>query len=406
MSRKSAIRKTLSCLFIAAFPLIGFIPSASAHPLSASYTDIHFKEDETDFSFSIDELSLIENVAVDGNNNGKLEQAELAENEISIIHLIEDSIVFEVDNRQQAPLSESVAFEDRNGTVFLTFQFIFPPVSYGQTVRLNDGLYYNDSNTAYTNFVVATNGEDITQAILKGSDRDWTMLLAEPQLEQGQASESNAAQQKELTEQNAASASAPASPAAGKTEGSSPGTSQSAWASFFKLGMEHILGGFDHLLFLLALLLGKQSYKQYAATITAFTIAHSITLTLTFLDIIHLPVKFIEAAIAFSIIYVAIENIIFKKIRFRWLITFAFGLIHGMGFADILLGMNIPAKYIAIDLASFNIGIEVIQLLLVAATIPILRYSQKFKGYFRTAQAASVLIAAAGAFWLIERLSS
>ncbi|WP_347880058.1 HupE/UreJ family protein [Paenibacillus sp. BK720] len=102
--------------------------------------------------------------------------------------------------------------------------------------------------------------------------------------------------------------------------------------------------------------------------------------------------------------YVAIENIFSQKVRFRWLVTFAFGLIHGMGFADILLGMDIPKPYVAIDLASFNIGIEIIQLCLIALAVPVIRYAQHYKGYFRTVQAASILIAAAGAFWLCERL--
>ena len=118
--------------------------------------------------------------------------------------------------------------------------------------------------------------------------------------------------------------------------------STSGWFSFLKLGMNHILTGYDHLLFLLSLLIARQTFKQIATTITAFTIAHSITLTLTVLGMIDVPSSFVEPAIALSICYVALENIFRQKISYRWVITFVFGLIHGMGFADILKEMNIP----------------------------------------------------------------
>ena len=127
-------------------------------------------------------------------------------------------------------------------------------------------------------------------------------------------------------------------------------------------GMNHILEGFDHLLFLFTLLIARQSFKQYAALISAFTIAHSLTLTLTVIGWIDLSPNIVEPAIALSICYVAIENIIRKKLRTGWMMTFVFGLIHGMGFADILQEMNIPKHELAFDLISFNLGIEAVQL--------------------------------------------
>jgi hydrogenase/urease accessory protein HupE len=181
-------------------------------------------------------------------------------------------------------------------------------------------------------------------------------------------------------------------------------TANSSWFSFFKLGMLHIITGYDHLLFLLALLLRKQTFKQYAAIITAFRIAHSITISLAVLDVITLPSRFVEAVIAFSIVYVALENIFRKEIRHRWGLTFLFGLIHGLGFATILKEMNIPKSNLAVTLVNFNIGIEVVQLGLVLLILPLLTYMFKLKSSKMIIRIGSIIVAALGAFWLIERL--
>lgn len=170
--------------------------------------------------------------------------------------------------------------------------------------------------------------------------------------------------------------------------------------------MLHILTGYDHLLFLLALLLRKQTFKQYAAIITSFTIAHSITISLAVLGIITLPSRFVESVIAFSIVYVALENIFRKEIRHRWGLTFLFGLIHGLGFANILREMNIPKSDLAVALVNFNIGIEVVQLALVLLILPLLTYMFKLKSSKIIIKIGSTIVAALGAFWLIERLFS
>ena len=133
--------------------------------------------------------------------------------------------------------------------------------------------------------------------------------------------------------------------------------SVSSWTSFLKLGMLHILTGYDHLLFLLALLVWKQSFKQYAAIVTSFTIAHSITISLAVLGIVDLPSRFVEAVIAFSICYVAAENLFRKEIRHRWGLTFLFGLIHGLGFAEHLERneyLEITSSLSAIQLQYWN----------------------------------------------------
>ncbi|MFJ5758979.1 HupE/UreJ family protein [Neobacillus sp. NPDC093182] len=249
----------------------------------------------------------------------------------------------------------------------------------------------NDPATNYVNLISFEFAGTTGQAILQGKERTWTILLAEAQEEQPQ--DGQTAQPKENQEQQDQSE---ANPQVEK--------SNSSWFSFFKLGMLHILTGYDHLLFLLALLLRKQTFKQYAAIITSFTIAHSITISLAVLGVITLPSRFVESVIAFSIVYVALENIFRKEIRHRWGLTFLFGLIHGLGFANILKEMNIPRGDLAVAIVNFNIGIEVVQLALVLLVLPLLTYMFKLQSSKIIIRIGSIIVAALGAFWLIERL--
>lgn len=168
--------------------------------------------------------------------------------------------------------------------------------------------------------------------------------------------------------------------------------------------MNHILSGYDHLLFLFSLVVARQTFKQYTGMITAFTIAHSITLSLTVLGIIDVSPRIVEPAIALSICFVAIDNIIRKQVSHRWVLTFFFGLIHGMGFADILKGMNLPKSQLAVDLLSFNLGIEVVQITLVGVALPLLMMMHKWKFSRNAVIAGSALAFVLGGIWLSQRV--
>lgn len=354
--------------------------TASAHPLSASYTTVTFDKDKTDFSFSLDVISIIESMDnVDMNGNGILEENEIESNKHRLEEWIEDSVILEMNNQQQAPELQDLFLDKKGDKEVLTWNFTYPAFEPGQTIAINDGLYSQATSSPYVNLITAHNGDQTSETVLQGKERTWTMLLTEDQQAQQLTSSSN-------------------STTAGKSGSSSD------WFSFFKLGMNHILTGYDHLLFLFALLLRKQTLKQYAAIITAFTLAHSITLTLAVLGWISLPSRVVESVIALSICYVALENIFRKKIRFRALITFLFGLVHGIGFADILQEMNLPKAHLAVDLVSFNVGIEFIQLCIVIVLLPVLIFLQKRNFYKPVIAYGSWLITALGAFWLVERL--
>ncbi|MGH2396034.1 MAG: HupE/UreJ family protein [bacterium] len=145
------------------------------------------------------------------------------------------------------------------------------------------------------------------------------------------------------------------------------GSISGAAAGFVLLGIRHILSGYDHVLFLLSLLMLGGGLRALVKIVSAFTVAHSITLSLAVLNVVALPARWVETAIAASIVYVAAENFWRGQhaLRNRWLVTFGFGLVHGLGFASILQELHLPRAGVAVSLLGFNLGVEVGQMAIV-----------------------------------------
>ena len=164
--------------------------------------------------------------------------------------------------------------------------------------------------------------------------------------------------------------------------------------------------GFDHILFVLSLLLVTKRWRDLAIVITGFTVAHSITLALGALDLVAMPASIAEPLIAASIVYVALENIFRPKPRARLPVTFAFGLIHGFGFSGVLRDMGLPSANLVPSLLGFNLGVEVGQIAIVAPLFPFLLWLQRHRtrAYRRTTIGTSAVFAVFGAWWLVERL--
>ena len=191
--------------------------------------------------------------------------------------------------------------------------------------------------------------------------------------------------------------------------------------TYFNLGVEHILLGFDHLLFVLALLFLVEGWRRLAATITAFTIAHSLTLAAATFGWVQVSQAPVEAVIALSIMFVAVEILHRHQGRMGiatrkpWIVAFIFGLLHGLGFAGALRDIGLPDDAIPLALAFFNVGVEAGQLLFVAAVFMLFRLvgqlmsrrsSTAERTYWPEAgltRPASYLIGTLAAFWLIER---
>ncbi len=192
---------------------------------------------------------------------------------------------------------------------------------------------------------------------------------------------------------------------------------------YLREGVWHIWVGFDHILFLLALLLPAvgywrgpgqpwqpvphfaQAFWDVLRIVTGFTVAHSITLSLATLGIVSLPSRWVESAIAGSVVLAALNNVWPVFHGRRWMVAFGFGLIHGFGFASVLIDLGLPQGALALALLGFNLGVECGQLAVVAAFLP-LAYLLRRSAFYRVAvlRVGSLLIAAVAAAWLVERV--
>ena len=188
---------------------------------------------------------------------------------------------------------------------------------------------------------------------------------------------------------------------------SEPSRSEVA-VQYLKLGITHIIPkGLDHILFVLGLFLLNTRLRPVLLQVTAFTLAHSITLALTIYGVVSLSPSIIEPLIALSIAYVAIENLLTSELRpWRVAVIFGFGLLHGMGFAGVLGELGLPRSEFVTALVTFNLGVEVGQLTVIGlAFVTVAQWSRKHSWYrLRVVVPASILIAAIGVYWTVQRL--
>lgn len=196
-------------------------------------------------------------------------------------------------------------------------------------------------------------------------------------------------------------------------EGSIGAMADGSFVGMVRLGLVHIVTGYDHVLFLLCLLVPGGTWRSRAAIVTAFTVAHSVTLVLAALQLVVLPPRFVEVAITLSLAYVAIENLLLDGStgrlldgpRRRWPIAFGFGLVHGFGFAGQLDLLHLPVRDALSSLVAFNAGIEAGQLAIVAIAAPALAWVTQQAWHRRLVQSSSVCVCGLAAWWVVERLS-
>jgi hydrogenase/urease accessory protein HupE len=182
-------------------------------------------------------------------------------------------------------------------------------------------------------------------------------------------------------------------------------------SEFFLWGMHHIFVGYDHIAFLLALLLAARRLRSMLKIVTSFTVAHSLTLLLSAMDVIRLPGAVTESLIAASIVYVAAENYFIKEGRYRWMLTFAFGLVHGLGFSSVLRSRLQDIGSILVPVVSFNLGVEVGQIAILLVALPVLTWIRKGpdeaaseRRQWWLVRVGSMPILLLGLFWLIDRV--
>jgi len=176
-------------------------------------------------------------------------------------------------------------------------------------------------------------------------------------------------------------------------------------STYLRLGFSHLFNGWDHILFILGLLFCISGILNIIKTITAFTLAHSITLGLTVFELIAMPQGTIEALIALTIIFLALEINKYKtSIRTPWLMAFGFGLLHGLGFAGALMDIGIANNNMLVSLFFFNIGIELAQIILIPIPIILLYLSDKLRSSEYVKVSASLIIGGVGFYWFIDRV--
>ena len=175
--------------------------------------------------------------------------------------------------------------------------------------------------------------------------------------------------------------------------------------TYLYLGINHLFDGLDHILFIFGLIFCISGLGNIIKTITAFTVAHSITLGLSIYDLIYLPQGTVEALIALTIIYLALEiNESDRQFKTPWLMAFSFGLLHGLGFAGALSEIGIANNQMLLSLLFFNVGIEIAQIALIPIPLLIFYLSTKINIQNYSQIAASLVIGSMGAYWLIDRV--
>jgi hydrogenase/urease accessory protein HupE len=339
-----------------------FALPARAHPVPFSYLDVQIRPGVLEVSL----IAHIFDVAHDLHLTPPerlLEQSVVAERADAIRSLLDPRLVLMADGKLLKPeWSEPEILQDRQS---LRMQLRYPLASAaaGQ-ITVSAGLFPYDPN--HQTFINFYENDSLTSQIILGGAQKQTEYFA--------------------------------------------GTRQGVFAvvqRFVPAGIHHILIGPDHLLFLVGLLLLGGSVRRLLMVVTSFTVAHSITLSLAALSIFTPPARLIEPAIALSIIYVGADNLLAQGGRdVRAWIALAFGFIHGFGFANVLREMDLPSRALGWSLFSFNLGVEIGQLFVVAvvaSALAGLRSRSEWAGR-QLAFAGSVVVIVAGVFWFVQRV--
>lgn len=180
-----------------------------------------------------------------------------------------------------------------------------------------------------------------------------------------------------------------------------------SWAHFFsflQLGIEHIFTGYDHILFLIGILLLGSTLLEVIKIVSSFTAAHSLTLVLATLNIVNPNAQLVEVVIALSIVYIGMENLLQKHWTRAWHITFGFGLAHGFGFANVLKEMDLSSTQLASSLFSFNLGVEIGQVVIATLVFPLLVMLRRYAWCTWVIQSIALFICAFGIFWFFDRV--
>ncbi len=344
---------------------LGTAAFAAVHDPGLSAADFRFAADRLVAHLTFARVDIEPLVLIDADGDGHVTPAELAAARPRLVGLAREALEVWFDGRGVPPSDVTAALDESNG-VHLRLSFFFGRP--GEHVRLRSAILARMAR-GHRQYLSLEDraGNVLAERMLDATADGLELRLTEAVAVVGAAR---------------------------------------SFRQFLVLGVEHILTGYDHLAFLLALLLVIASFRTAAVIITSFTLAHSLTLALATLDVARLPSRLVEALIAVSIVYVGLENVVRRTPSRRWLVTFGFGLVHGFGFASALraLGIGSGGGGIAVPLFSFNLGVELGQMTLAGAALPCiwkLRHHPAFVS--KAVPACSVLVSLAGLYLLIKR---
>jgi hypothetical protein len=344
---------------LAAILWLAFTPAAAAHPAPFSYLDIVFGESGIEGSLVVHIIDVAHDLGITPVER-LLDDALVQRERERIFALVAPRMVLRAGGRLTPQWQSLEVLKDE---LALRFRYTIPDVSTGALTIDTDLFPYDPIHQTFVNIYEA--GSLRQQVIFSSSTDEHTYYL-------------------------------------GTTQGA-----LAVMATFIPSGVHHILIGPDHILFLVGLLLLGGSWLALVRIVTAFTIGHSITLSLAALDILLPPPTIIEPAIALSIVFVGADNLVRGDGRdLRAWVALAFGLVHGFGFANVLREFGLPSEALGWSLFSFNVGVEIGQLavvLLVAGALAALRRRSAALGQ-RVAVVGSLVVIAAGSYWFIQRV--
>ena len=356
----------LRCALLILGGFLAGIPLVAAHPPGLSSLDVVLLPQAVtvNITFAIDDIEAL--VPMDSDFDAEVTPAEQEASKPKIAALLAQELQLTLDGQVHTPTPGNVSFDDQNNA-HITLQYA---VAAMQSISVQSKLLSRLAAEHKQYATIKRDGIELGQKMLTQQDSVLTLNVTQ---------------------------AADATPTSGAA----------AFWEFVKLGVEHIVTGYDHLLFLFSLLVVTRSFWPAIKIITFFTIAHSITLALAGANIFDIPSSIIEPFIAATIMYVGAENLFRgEHPKGRSLLTFGFGLVHGFGFAGVLREMGIGAggSGILIPLFSFNLGVEIGQLCIASVVLPLIwwLHSKPSIGKFLTPVGSSIAVLG-GAYWFIER---
>jgi hypothetical protein len=333
---------------------------AQAHGLSTSYTEIVIAPTRLDVTclLSVDEI--LTHFPIDALMDRRLAQQDVDAAITAVFAFLTDHLTLTVDGR-------TTALERRGHRAYPSAAFVRLEMSLplerepAEIAIAADAAFFERFGAQHINLVkVAGPGTRIQQAV-QTSDRSRTSFVV------------------------------------------GYGSLLAQCTAFMRLGTAHIFLGYDHIVFLVALIVVVGRLGQLVRIVTAFTVGHSLTLILAALQVVTLPSRFVEASIALTIAYVAFDNFFVAATAHRWVLTFCFGLVHGFGFASVLREMGLPTSGLVAALLSFNVGVEIGQVVIAAVVFPLTLWLAKQPFRRPVVLASSGVILVFGVAWFFQR---